>query len=142
MSHMPKSRQGIVLLQSRLLQEELGRSVAGHLPCPHAVKQTEGCGILISTQQSTHKTIHKAQNSMLSKIITPSVISLPDADGHFNPFPAYPFTGSLRPVYPLSPRRTVPDRIKLPDYAGNGIPKSEQVCAWRERIGDGMWDND
>ena len=64
---------------------------------------------------------------MLSKIITPSVVSLPDADGHFNPFPAYPFTGSLRPVYPLSPKRTVPDRIKLPDYAGNGIPKSEQV---------------
>ena len=57
----------------------------------------------------------------------PQVISEPDADGHFNPFPAYPFTGSLRPVYPLSPRRTVPEKIRHPDYAHNGIPKSEQV---------------
>lgn len=80
--------------------------------------------------QGTHKLLHKAQNSMLSKIITPSVVSLPDADGHFNPFPAYPFTGSLRPVYPLSPRRAVPDKIKHPDYAHNGIPRSEQVCSF------------
>lgn len=57
----------------------------------------------------------------------PNMVSYPDADGHFNPFPAYPFTGSLRPVYPLSPRRTVPDRVGKPDYAGNGIPASEQV---------------
>jgi methionyl aminopeptidase len=72
---------------------------------------------------------------MLSKIIPPSVISLPDADGHFNPFPSFSFTGKLRPVYPLTPRRVVPDRIKLPDYAGNGIPKSEQVGACWKRIG-------
>lgn len=77
--------------------------------------------------QSTHKTVHKAQNSMLSALLTPKVVSEPDADGHFNPFPAYPFTGSLRPVYPLSPRSKISDNIALPDYAHNGIPKSEQV---------------
>ncbi|TKA36325.1 hypothetical protein B0A54_13259 [Friedmanniomyces endolithicus] len=55
-------------------------------------------------------------------------------DGHFNPFPAYPFTGSLRPVYPLSPRRTVPDRVGKPDYAGNGIPASEQTFAAKRKI--------
>ena len=60
-------------------------------------------------------------------LTTPSLNSEPDADGHYNPYPAYPYTGSLRPVYPLSPRRTVPDRIRKPDYAGNGIPVSEQV---------------
>jgi methionyl aminopeptidase len=65
---------------------------------------------------------------MLSKILPPKVVSLPDADGHFNPFPAFMFTGSLRPVYPLSPRRTVPEKIRHPDYAHNGIPRSEQVC--------------
>lgn len=64
---------------------------------------------------------------MLSHIITPNVVSKPDADGHYNPFPAYPFTGPLRPVYPLSPRREVPAHIKKPDHAGNGIPVSEQV---------------
>ena len=61
----------------------------------------------------------------------PKVISQPDADGHFNPFPAYPFTGKLRPVYPLSPRRTVPEKIGRPDYAGSGIPRSEQVSEER-----------
>ena len=52
---------------------------------------------------------------MLSHVLAPKVISLPDADGHYNPFPSYPFTGPLRPVYPLSPRRAVPDKIKKPD---------------------------
>ena len=64
---------------------------------------------------------------MLSNILTPTIISLPDADGHYNPFPAYPFTGPLRPVYPLSARRTIPERIRHTEYAHNGIPKSEQV---------------
>lgn len=46
--------------------------------------------------------------------------------GFYNPFPAHPFTGSVRPVYPLSPRRAVPKSIPHPDYAETGIPKSEQ----------------
>jgi hypothetical protein len=33
----------------------------------------------------------------------------------------------LRPSYPLSKRRPVPDKIRHPDYASHGIPKSEQV---------------
>ena len=80
-------------------------------------------------RQAEHKKLHKGANSTLSNLglTQPKVISQPDADGHFNPFPAYPFTGSLRPVYPLSPRSPVPDRIRKPDYASNGIPKSEQV---------------
>lgn len=40
------------------------------------------------------------------------------ADGTYNPFPNFRFTGSLRPVYPLSPKRAVPDSIPRPDYAG------------------------
>ena len=79
------------------------------------------------TFQSTHKQLHKSQNSMLSNIFPPSVVSLPDAAGHYNPFPTYNFSGSLRPSYPLSQRRPVPDKIRHPDYASHGIPKSEQV---------------
>lgn len=41
-------------------------------------------------------------------------------DGTFNPFATYDFTGSLRPVYPLSPKRPVPDHIPRPDYADDG----------------------
>lgn len=47
------------------------------------------------------------------------------ASGFYNPFPQYPFTGSVRPVYPLSPRRPVPKSIKHPDWAETGIPKRE-----------------
>jgi methionyl aminopeptidase len=79
---------------------------------------------------------------MLSNIITPTVVSLPDADGHFNPFPGFPFTGPLRPVYPLSPRSVVPDRIKLPDYAKNGIPKSEHVGDWNYTLREDNTDDE
>lgn len=44
------------------------------------------------------------------------------ADGSFNPFPSFGFSGLLRPVYPLSPTRVVPDHIPRPDYAEDGSP--------------------
>ncbi|KAJ6630770.1 methionine aminopeptidase [Mycena sp. CBHHK59/15] len=47
------------------------------------------------------------------------------ADGTYNPFPNYAYTGSMRPVYPISPKRTIPSHIPLPDHAGDGVPKEE-----------------
>lgn len=47
------------------------------------------------------------------------------AASHHNPFPTFNFTGSVRPVYPLSPRRPVPKTIQHPDWAETGIPKRE-----------------
>jgi len=41
-------------------------------------------------------------------------------DGTHNPFPNYNFTGTMRPVYPLSVTRKVPDHIPRPDYAQDG----------------------
>ncbi|KAI9888018.1 MAG: Methionine aminopeptidase 1 [Watsoniomyces obsoletus] len=55
-------------------------------------------------------------------------------NGHYNPFPTYPFTGSLRPVYPLSPRREVPASIPRPDYAEDGVPRSERKLLGRNKI--------
>ncbi|KDQ26789.1 hypothetical protein PLEOSDRAFT_1077617 [Pleurotus ostreatus PC15] len=46
-------------------------------------------------------------------------------DGTYNPFPNFEYTGPLRPVYPLSPKRTLPEHIGRPDYAEDGQPKSE-----------------
>ncbi|KAI7899958.1 peptidase M24, structural domain-containing protein [Cokeromyces recurvatus] len=43
-----------------------------------------------------------------------------------DPFPNYRYTGELRAVYPLSPRRHVPEHIMRPDYAETSIPVSEQ----------------
>lgn len=62
-------------------------------------------------------------------------MSHPDpATGHFNPYPTFSYTGTLRPVYPLSPKRQVPATIQHPDYAKDGIPHSEQVFTGRNRI--------
>lgn len=85
--------------------------------------------------QPEHKKSHKSQSTILSNIFAPKVVSYPDpATGTFNPFPAYPYTGSLRPVYPLSERRKVPASVQLPDYAKDGIPRSEQKFVGRNKI--------
>lgn len=79
--------------------------------------------------------MHKSQSSILQNIFTPKVVSYPDpATGHFNPFPTFPYTGALRPVYPLSPKREVKKSIQHPDYAKDGIPRSEQVFVNRNKI--------
>jgi methionyl aminopeptidase len=63
------------------------------------------------------------------------VVSYPDPEtGLFNPYPTFSFTGPLRPVYPLSPRREVPAHIRKPDYWQTGVPKSEQTYVGRHKI--------
>ena len=54
--------------------------------------------------------------------------------GTYNPFPTYPFTGPLRPLYPLSPTRSLPTSIKRPDYSEDGNPRSEQKIFGRNNI--------
>jgi len=66
----------------------------------------------------THKLIHD-----LAKSGGPALSTYPD--GSHNPFPNYNFTGSMRPAYPLSVTRKVPDHIPRPDYAQDGVPISE-----------------
>jgi methionyl aminopeptidase len=79
--------------------------------------------------------VHKTQSDFLSSLITPKVVSGPDpATGTYNPFPTFPYTGSLRPVYPLSAPRTVPKSIPRPDYAETGYPKSERLIGGRNQI--------
>ncbi|KAF9012850.1 methionine aminopeptidase [Hymenopellis radicata] len=48
-----------------------------------------------------------------------------DSSGTYNPFPNFEYTGSMRPVYPLSGKRTVPDHIPRPEYAADGKPLAE-----------------
>jgi len=47
--------------------------------------------------------------------------------GHFNPFPTYPFTGALRPVYPLSEKRIIPKSIPHPEWSQTGMPNYPYV---------------
>ncbi|KAK7014889.1 methionine aminopeptidase [Favolaschia claudopus] len=46
-------------------------------------------------------------------------------DGTVNPWPNFKYTGALRPVYPLSARRTIPPHIPLPEYVEDGVPRAE-----------------
>jgi methionyl aminopeptidase len=79
-----------------------------------------------------HKKTHKAQSSLL---LAPKAVSKPDPEsGNFNPFPSFEYTGPLRPVYPLSPRREVPAHIKLPEYAADGVPRTERIPSIRNKI--------
>jgi len=94
---------------------------AGALQCPTCQKMgkesffcSQDC---FKRNWSEHKKEHKTQTT-----------------GHYNPFPTFPYTGPLRPVYPLSPRRQVPAKIKHPDYAKDGIPRSEQNLLGRRNI--------
>lgn len=41
-------------------------------------------------------------------------------DGAYDPFPNHPYTGTIRPHYPLSPKSKVADSVTLPDYAKDG----------------------
>jgi methionyl aminopeptidase len=79
--------------------------------------------------------LHKSQSNFLHNFIAPKVVSEPDPDtGLYNPFPTFPFTGPLRPVYPLSERRKVPKSIQHPDYAHDGIARSERAYGVRNKI--------
>ncbi|EMD38520.1 hypothetical protein CERSUDRAFT_49099 [Gelatoporia subvermispora B] len=65
-------------------------------------------------------------NCRINVVFGPStVVLMLLLDGTFNPFGAHRFTGTVRPVYPLSPKREVPAHITRPDYAEDGIPTSE-----------------
>ncbi|TVY84025.1 Methionine aminopeptidase [Lachnellula suecica] len=109
---------------------------AGTLQCPTCLKLgmkesyfcSQDC---FKRNWATHKAVHKSQSSFLSNILTPKVVSEPDPD---NPWPNFSYTGTLRPKYPLTPRRDVPKSIPHPDYWRDGIPHSEQTFKGRTRI--------
>eukprot|EP00743_Colponemidia_sp_Colp-15_P001878 GILK01002047.1.p1 GENE.GILK01002047.1~~GILK01002047.1.p1 ORF type:complete len:376 (-),score=51.72 GILK01002047.1:173-1300(-) len=65
---------------------------------------------------NTHKAVHKLAAAPESS----SVIS----DRHLAKFGGYRFTGPLRP-HALGPRRVVPESVPKPDYAADGISRSE-----------------
>lgn len=93
---------------------------------------------MLTPLQKMHKRVHdlitQRQSSLGDSSISKSVYHVVlcsdvhsdassvvlDGDGTFNPFNNFRFTGSLRPVYPLSPTRAVPEHIKRPDYAESG----------------------
>ncbi|KAL4925024.1 putative methionine aminopeptidase, type I [Aspergillus undulatus] len=110
---------------------------AGDLQCPTClkigIKDSYFCSQdCFKKNWSQHKTIHKtadgkSNNGTVRRIVPPGLTSNPDpGSGLYNPFPQIAFTGTVRPVYPLSPMRMVPRSIKHPDWAADGVPKAER----------------
>lgn len=81
--------------------------------------------------KGTHKAIHsilkaaaKAEEESQSslKLMMPAGSSFDIENSTLPPnMLNYRFTGPLRPVYPLSPKRLVPATIRLPDYAHHRV---------------------
>ena len=84
--------------------------------------------------QSNHKSIHKSQSNIIHHIISPKALTTDPATGFYNPFPSFPFSGSLRPVYPLSEHRTLPKSIPHPVWWQDGNPKYSRSLATRNKI--------
>lgn len=56
------------------------------------------------------------------------------ATGYFNPFPNFPYSGPLRPVYPLSEHRTLPKSIPHPVWWEDGNPKYSRSIINRNKV--------
>ncbi|KAI5461943.1 methionine aminopeptidase 1 [Mariannaea sp. PMI_226] len=122
-SSYPTSPPKMAHIPSNLSGECMGQScenTAAALQCPTCLKM--GIDSYFCSQDcfkknwTEHKTLHKTSN-----------VRSPDTTRFYNPFPSYSFTGPVRPVYPLSSKRTVPISIARPDYAETGIPKRERL---------------
>ncbi|KAK7031731.1 methionine aminopeptidase [Favolaschia claudopus] len=95
---------------------------ASRLECPTCnklgIRGSFFCGqdCFKSGSQKNHKVLH-----MIAKLDP----NADNQDGTYCPFPNFNYTGSMRPVYPLAPRRKVPDHIPLPEYVPDGNPRLE-----------------
>ncbi|KAG0670010.1 Methionine aminopeptidase 1 [Maudiozyma exigua] len=96
---------------------QCGKETDSQLKCPICLKNgitsvfcNEDC---YKNNYKAHKAIHFKEG---------------DETGEetYNPFPKFKFHGDLRPHYPLTPKRYVPEGIEKPDWAQDGLPVDEQ----------------
>ncbi|KAF9936151.1 Methionine aminopeptidase 1 [Mortierella alpina] len=84
------------------------------LDIPNSFFCTQAC---FKASWATHKSLHK-----MAVLLGNGPAG--EAGGS-DPWPSYRYTGPIRPHYPLSPIRAIPEHIARPDYAATGIPYSE-----------------
>lgn len=106
-----------------------GNEAASSLQCPNCIKLGIEGSVFCSqacfkSSWATHKLLHSTVPAKSNT--TPAATKDP-----YNPWPNYSYTGLLRPFYPLSPKRAVPDTIARPDYADH--PKGHSACEMREK---------
>lgn len=78
--------------------------------------------------------MHKSQTNLLRSIIPPKTIQPDPSTGLYNPFPSFPFSGPLRPAYPLSDMRTIPKSIPHPVWSVDGDPKYSRSLLNRNKF--------
>uniref|UniRef100_A0A3B3R3R1 Methionine aminopeptidase n=1 Tax=Paramormyrops kingsleyae TaxID=1676925 RepID=A0A3B3R3R1_9TELE len=71
---------------------------------------------------ATHKLLHKKAKEDKTKEDAKKKV---ENDIDTDPWPGYRYTGKLRPHYPLTPMRPVPENIQRPDYADHPLGMSE-----------------
>ncbi|KAG5848239.1 hypothetical protein ANANG_G00096350 [Anguilla anguilla] len=115
-----------------------GCSSEAKLQCPTCIKLGIQGSYFCSQEcfkgsWSTHKLLHKKAKEDKSKDETKSSV---ENDVNTDPWPGYRYTGKLRPHYPLTPKRPVPDNIQRPDYAEHplGMSESEQTMKGTSQI--------
>ncbi|KAI9490854.1 peptidase M24, structural domain-containing protein [Zychaea mexicana] len=105
----------------------LGCKEAANLQCPTCLKQNVVEGSFFCSQDCFKKSwVIQAKKDLftsLSSILT--MLFCCQSGAKYDPFSTFGYTGKLRPVYPLSPRRQIPEHIERPEYAETGIPKTE-----------------
>ncbi|ODM91291.1 Methionine aminopeptidase 1 [Orchesella cincta] len=108
-------------------------SAPAKLQCPTCIKLGIVEGSFFCSQEcfksswSEHKVAHKKAKGVNNDHVK---CCDHDHDHHYpitNPWPGYKYTGELRPHYPLSSKRPMPERIPKPDYGerDDGRPVSE-----------------
>ncbi|EGU79763.1 methionyl aminopeptidase [Fusarium oxysporum f. sp. raphani 54005] len=112
---------------------------AGSLQCPTCLKLGVKDSFFCSQEcfkrnWGIHKTMHKSQSNILHHLKAPKAISPDPATGYYNPFPNFPYSGTLRPVYPLSPHRTLPQSIPHPVWWQDGNPRYSRSLTNRNKI--------
>ena len=129
---MSQARKRELFLLARLFQEELGRLPRAFVRymcvyCQRSqmLKHTSS----LSTRPCTNQAVRLSRLKAVKALSNSDLLA-----AFYNPFPKFDFTGSLRPVYPLSPKRTVPPHIQRPDYAEDGNPRSERKFLGRNNI--------
>ena len=100
---------------------DCGKEASGSLKCPTCLKNNVSsyfCGQeCFKRNWKTHKSVHPKAGVET-----------------YDPFPAEAYTGDLRAVYPIAPRRPIKEGVALPDHAKDGIPRKERAIGNSNRI--------
>lgn len=98
---------------------QCGKETESALKCPICLKQ--GIKNSVFCDETCYKNNFKAHKALHYK-------ESDDAEKKevYDPFPKFKYPGTVKAQYPLTPKRYVPESIKKPDWAANGLPVTEQ----------------